>query len=135
MNKNVILAYGGRDFDDWDFVYAHLDRIRHGYDLKDVVVITGGARGVDTAALGWASDRELAAIRMPALWNTEGRAAGPLRNERMLQFALALRGNEGKMVCVGFPGGVGTRDMAGRCSRAYAEHGGNRGALWLKEVR
>jgi len=149
MNKNIILVYGGRDFDDWDCVYTKLDQVYKDYGLggqfpqdpfgdgtrKEVIVITGGARGVDTAALEWASDRELTAIRMPARWNAEGRKGGYLRNKRMLQFALALRGNQGKMVCVGFPGGLGTADMAGRCATAYTEHGGNRGALWLEVVR
>ena len=33
MNKNIILVYGGRDFDDWDCVYAKLDQVYKDYGL------------------------------------------------------------------------------------------------------
>ena len=48
------------------------------------VVITGGARGVDTLAHQLAQQRGLPTEVYSAEWATEGRRAGPLRNARML---------------------------------------------------
>ena len=69
------------------------------------VVIHGAARGVDTQAM-------IAAQTLPGVkhlpfqadWNAHGRAAGPIRNKRMLM--------EGKPdLVVAFPGGRGTENM------------------------
>lgn len=69
------------------------------------VVIHGAARGVDTQAM-------IAAQTLPGVkhlpfaaeWHKHGRAAGPIRNRRML--------DEGKPdLVVSFPGGRGTANM------------------------
>jgi hypothetical protein len=48
------------------------------------VVIHGGARGADAMADRWARMRYLCIERYPANWDTDGKAAGPIRNKRML---------------------------------------------------
>ena len=50
----------------------------------NTVVITGGASGADTLAHQLAQQRGLRTEVYPAQWATEGRRAGPLRNQRML---------------------------------------------------
>jgi hypothetical protein len=56
------------------------------------VLAHGAARGADMLweeALAWVYEREPAlwmpVRRMPAKWSKEGKAAGPLRNQRMLE--------------------------------------------------
>lgn len=75
------------------------------------VVIHGAARGADTEAAWLARGRGLAVEAFPADWRKHGRAAGPLRNQRML--------DEGKPdLVIAFSGGKGTADMVRRAEAA-----------------
>lgn len=104
-----VLVCGGRDFADRRDLFATLD------DLTEVdsfaVIIHGGARGADSLAGEWADLRGVQADCYPADWKKHGRAAGPLRNQLML--------DEGKPdVVVAFAGGRGTADMIARAKKA-----------------
>jgi len=62
----------------------------------------------------WARIKEVAVQVFPADWETHGKAAGPIRNQRML--------DEGRPdLVVAFPGGRGTSDMVARAKRAGVE--------------
>lgn len=50
-----------------------------------MLLITGGAKGADDHARAWAVDRKVDHLIMYAKWDTEGKSAGPNRNERMLK--------------------------------------------------
>ncbi len=102
-----LLVCGGRDFVNREFVFAALDRA---HAMRPVaVLIHGAARGADTIGAEWAKARGIQALAFPADWNRDGKAAGPIRNKRML--------DEGKPDCVvAFPGGSGTAHMV-RISR------------------
>lgn len=64
----------------------------------------GGARGADSWAGEWAKTRNIPCRVFRADWKLDGRAAGPIRNRRM------LREFQPELV-VAFPGGKGTADM------------------------
>ncbi len=69
------------------------------------------ARGADLLAAAWARSRGIPARPFPADWNRDGKAAGFLRNVRMLR--------EGRPdLVVAFPGGKGTAHMVGLARRA-----------------
>lgn len=105
-----VLVCGGRDFHDRDFVYSTLDAMAKRWP-PDVVIIEGDARGVDRMAGYWARKRGLTNLKFPADWASFGRAAGALRNQRMLI--------EGKPdLVIAFPGGHGTADMVRRARSA-----------------
>lgn len=53
-------------------------------------------------------------LAWPAAWETEGRAAGPKRNRRMLAIARAA----GPTTVIALPGGRGTADMLRAASEA-----------------
>lgn len=102
MSGLRILACGGRDYADRGKVWAALDAVHARRGVA--VLIHGGARGADTLAAEWASDREVPAEAYPANWTRDGKAAGPLRNRQMLA--------EGRPDgVVAFAGGRGTADM------------------------
>lgn len=119
-----VLVCGGRAFDDYAMVIRVLDRIHeatpviHTLDLPPqarpggiTLLIHGDANGADRLGGQWAALRGVPVQAFPARWQEEGKAAGPLRNQRML--------DEGKPdLVVGFPGGAGTRDMLVRAERA-----------------
>jgi hypothetical protein len=100
-----VLVCGGRNYADWRKVS---DTLRKLHDETPIdVIIHGCASGADTLAARWAF---LAGIREHAFgadWETHGRAAGPIRNQRML--------DEGTPnLVIAFPGGRGTDDMVSR---------------------
>lgn len=94
-----VLVCGGRDYRDPKAVYdalSALDRVS--------VVIEGGALGADCFAAEWADKTETEHLQFVADWKAHGRAAGPIRNKRML--------DEGKPdLVLAFPGGRGTANM------------------------
>ena len=81
----VIIA-GGRDFDNYDFV---LDAIlESGFDIK--TIISGGAKGVDDIAKEISLEAGISYEEFPADWGAYGKAAGPIRNRLMAEYADAL---------------------------------------------
>lgn len=107
-----ILVCGGRDFTDTKYAYKVLDQL---YDqfLFDVVV-EGDAQGADRIAGFWARKHKIDNLKFPADWKKYGKAAGPIRNQQML--------DEGKPdLVIAFPGGGGTADMIERAEKAGVE--------------
>lgn len=108
-----LLVTGSRDWDDEAAVHGHLDRISSQH--PDLEIIEGGARGADTHARAWAQKRGKKVTTYQADWKTHGRAAGPKRNQRML--------DEGKPERVlafsrDLENSKGTKDMVRRARRA-----------------
>jgi hypothetical protein len=62
---------------------------------ENTVIITGGAEGADKIADDYAEVYGFDRIIMPANWKKHGRAAGPIRNKKMLdmkpQLVIAFR--------------------------------------------
>jgi len=104
-----VLVCGGRDFSDCSAVFVRLDAVHAKFGVSKV--ISGCARGADTLGIEWANARGVSCERYPADWEAHGRAAGPIRNQQML--------DEGRPdLVVAFPGGRGTADMIRRATQA-----------------
>jgi hypothetical protein len=77
-------------------------------------VLTGMCIGIDFSAAVWAHSRRINVEPFPAVWPSHGRAAGPIRNQAMVDtkpdalIAILLRGRK----C------TGTRDVIKRATRA-----------------
>ena len=105
-----VLVCGGRDCDP--------DKVRGWLDTNDnaswETIIHGGARGADSSAGEWAQDVGLKVEIYRPDWGAHGKAAGPKRNQQML--------DEGKPdLVIAFPGGRGTDDMVRRTEKAKIE--------------
>lgn len=99
------IVCGGREYSDEATLFAALDSI------KPALVIQGGAPGADRLALKWCHSRCIECWNMPADWKKHGKAAGPIRNQRMI--------DEGKpSLVIAFPGGRGTENMVQLAERA-----------------
>ncbi len=100
-----VLVCGGRNFSDARLVDDTLSQLIIGE------IIQGGANGADRLAKEYAIRNHIQCREFPADWKNDGRAAGPIRNSRMLA--------EGKPdLVVAFKGGRGTADMVSKAERA-----------------
>lgn len=104
-----VLICGGRAYKDEQKMYEVLNTGKVvGYiDC----VIHGGANGADRLAHDWAFTYARKVEIYHADWTREGKAAGVLRNQRMLE-------NSKPDFVVAFPGGRGTADMVQRAKAA-----------------
>lgn len=60
------------------------------YEITATEIVSGAAKGVDTAGEKFANSVNLPVIKFPADWKRDGRAAGPIRNKIMAEYADAL---------------------------------------------
>lgn len=121
-----VLVCGGRDLDAAD-VWNWLERFGHqdaAYALRRspswhlvvnreriTTIIHGGARGADEGAALWGESEGVRVLTFSANWKKHGKAAGPIRNARMIC--------EGRPhVAIAFPGGRGTADMVRQAEEA-----------------
>lgn len=107
-----VLVCGGRDYADRKHLSETLDVILKQSDRAPYdVLIHGGAPGADMLANDWAQGKLVQVRMFTADWHRLGKAAGPIRNQQML--------DEGKPdLVVAFPGGKGTADMVARAEKA-----------------
>jgi hypothetical protein len=87
-----LIIAGGRDIEQ-DTAYGLL--VMHLRDPKNPLgdaleIVQGGCRGVDQAGKDYADFYDAKCTEFPADWNTHGRAAGPIRNKEMAEYADAL---------------------------------------------
>lgn len=112
-----VLVCGDRDYTDREGLWTVLDGFRRETD-GTLTIIEGGARGADQFASEWADGKLAQGVRhvtFPAEWGRYGRAAGPIRNQQML--------DEGKPdIVLAFHDDIedskGTRDMLRRAQKA-----------------
>lgn len=116
-----VCVCGGRDYADRNAVFAALNDIYpREVALAPLVIVEGGARGADHFAKEWAilgsalkGTDQIVHEPHPAQWTKYRRAAGPRRNQEMVDSGLDL--------LLAFPGGTGTRDMIRKCRKAGIE--------------
>jgi len=108
----TVLVCGGRTYNNKETIYEVLSSIHKETPIS--VLIHGAAKGADTLAGCWARENNIKEKQYPALWNTYGKAAGSIRNQKMLD------DNTVELV-IAFPGGKGTADMVERAKKANIE--------------
>ncbi len=113
-----VLVCGGRDYSDFDRVKAVLDEYaaRAGMLRTVLTIIEGGASGADRLAALWCdmNPSNLHHITEPADWSAHSKAAGPIRNQKMID-------EHNPHLVLAFPGGKGTADMVRRARAAGIE--------------
>lgn len=83
-----VVVAGGRDFTDYALLEERLDYLAR--YLPHVQIVSGQASGADALGERYAQNRGLSLATFPADWKTHGKAAGPIRNEQMAQYADAV---------------------------------------------
>lgn len=104
-----VLVCGGRHFGqerrESRMLFDTLDMLK--IDRGISVIIHGAAPGADSLAGVWARRMMLPEEQYRAEWKRDGKAAGPIRNQRMIDEARPD-------LVVAFQGGRGTADMVQR---------------------
>jgi hypothetical protein len=95
-----VIVAGSRDVRSPHIVMRAIEA--SGFRITELV--SGRCRGVDLVAEELARKAGCPVAPFPADWHTHGRAAGPIRNRHMANYADAL-------VAIPTPNSVGTRDM------------------------
>lgn len=99
-----VIVCGGRDYNDYTRVCDTLN------NAGITFLIHGAARGADSLAHKWAKESGVSGVACPANWGRDGKRAGPIRNQRMLDM--------GPDLVIAFPGGRGTEDMIARSQKS-----------------
>jgi hypothetical protein len=73
-----LLVCGDRNWTDKSCIFGTLD------EVAPTVIISGGATGADDIAEQWAVEHRVERHIFPAQWDKFGKAAGPIRNQLML---------------------------------------------------
>jgi len=116
-----VLVCGGRDYADRNTVFRTLDSLTGEITDEtplgtiDLIVIHGACpTGADLWADEWAIINWSRFEEFPADWSKHGRAAGPIRNQRMIDVGRPD-------LVLAFPGGRGTSDLKRRARAAGIE--------------
>jgi len=100
-----VIVCGGRDYNN----VCHVGKVLS--DLQVTELAQGGCSGADTSAIIAATQLGIPFETYSADWRQFGRAAGPKRNQQMID------GFSPDLV-IAFPGGRGTADMISRAKKA-----------------
>ena len=99
---------GGRQVMDYNIFNQAIDKVK---EFSPSFIIQGGAKGGDEVGKETALVLDIPQQQFDADWDTHGKAAGFIRNQRML--------DEGKPdLVIAFPGGNGTADMVRKSRKA-----------------
>lgn len=104
------------------FVFDTLDEIYPEYTSDaDLLIINGAGWGADMCSTQWATRNNIKYHEYPADWKRHKNAAGPIRNQKMLDEEVEYdRFNKplvDKFLVVAFPGDKGTNDMITRSEK------------------
>jgi hypothetical protein len=100
-----IIIAGGRNY---QFTDSDIDKLNN---IKNLIteIVSGGAKGADYEGERWAKLNNIPVKFFKADWSQYGRAAGPIRNKQMAEYADAI---------ILFPGGSGTDNMYANAVKA-----------------
>lgn len=76
---------GCRDFENYPLLKETVDKFRESVAVTEIV--SGGAAGADTLGEQYAKENRITLKVFPANWDKHGRAAGPIRNKQMAEYA------------------------------------------------
>lgn len=81
-----LLISGKRDFTDYEFFKEKVDIVKNHHSDRELIIVEGGASGVDAMAKRYAIENGLQYKEFPANWKKYGKLAGPMRNQQMVDF-------------------------------------------------
>ena len=83
-----LIVAGGRNYNNYAHLKKTLDAFRLKYHVEEIV--SGADHGVDTLGEQYAKEHDIWLTQFPADWNKHRKAAGPIRNAQMAEYADCL---------------------------------------------
>lgn len=99
ISNAVILIFGGRAINE----AKALSFLKRKFSITESLIVSGCAKGADTAGILFAEHYGLSLKLFPANWDKYKNRAGPIRNRAMAKEPITH--------AIMFPGGTGTYDM------------------------
>lgn len=92
MDENVVrvIIAGGRDFSDAALMKEKCDFYLSRLEFKNIVVVSGMARGADLLGVNYANRNNIKIEKFPADWRQFGKRAGMISNRQMAEYADVL---------------------------------------------
>ena len=111
-----VIVCGSRGFNDREKCFKYLDKLLS--DVESFEIVSGHAAGADLLGEEYANAKGAKLTVFKPDWNKYGRAAGPVRNQQMLDYALL-----GRAIVIVFwdDKSRGSKDMFDRARKAGAE--------------
>ena len=115
MSARIIVC-GCRNSSDKEKCFDSLEEILSSY--KEYEIVYGGAKGADSFGEEYAAAHDVKVTVFKPEWKKYGKAAGPIRNKEMLDYA-----SEDNPVVIAFWDGnsKGTKDMISKARKAGAQ--------------
>jgi len=104
-----LIICGGRNYTDINKLNEVLNKLHEQNQINKIV--TGDAKGADSMAVNWAKKHDIEYEIYKADWNLNGKAAGPIRNQKMISE------NSDADYLIAFPGGNGTKNAISTAMR------------------
>lgn len=79
-----IIVAGSRTFSDFALLCRKMDAITKNLDKKKLTIVSGHCQGADLLGEEWATLRMVKYEVFRADWDKYGKAAGPIRNQEMV---------------------------------------------------
>jgi len=91
MVQSRIIICGGRHFDSYEKLESIVDGVVGTLNLsnEDIEIVSGHCAGTDQLGEQYADKHGIKCAVFPAEWKKYGRAAGPVRNSQMIDYAAA----------------------------------------------
>ena len=87
MRRFCLIVAGTRTFSDYDLLKEKIDHALLNHQNDEIIIVEGEAKGADELAKRYAKEKGYVLKPFPADWNKYGKAAGPIRNKAMHEFA------------------------------------------------
>ena len=82
-----VLICGSRSFQNYEMFQSCMDVLLRSLD-EPIEFVSGHARGTDRMAERYASEKGIPIHTLSPDWKAYGKAAGPIRNRQMLEYAI-----------------------------------------------
>lgn len=117
MIRRYIVA-GGVRFEDYETLKTILDDLFIEIPKDEIEIVSGHAKGADSLGERYAAENNLKCTIFPADWGKYSKAAGPIRNRQMLEYALE---EEAHLVAFWNGESKGTKNMIDIATKAGIE--------------
>lgn len=87
MKVMKVIIAGSRTLSDASLIRGLTDMFLTNLDVRVGEIVSGAAVGPDKIGETYAALHNIPLILMPADWNRHGKAAGPIRNRQMAEYA------------------------------------------------